>query len=241
MPLAIISICLVLSVVLKNPKWKKRLFALGLSMLLLFSNEFIANEIMRAWEVPVTPYQDIKKKYTYGILLSGAARTEVGPTDRVYILSAADRINHTVQLYKLGYISKVLISGGNGRLVTAEREADALFSLLQLMGIPAEDMLVENEARNTHESAIYVPRLLNGKATPEDCLLITSAFHMRRSRACFNKVGWHLDTFSADVHSHFRKFSPDVLFIPKIEALANWQILFKEWVGLTAYWLAGYV
>ena len=109
------------------------------------------------------------------------------------------------------------------------------------MGVPAEDMLIENEARNTHESAIYVPRLLQGRATPEECLLITSAFHMRRSRACFNKVGWKMDTFSADVHSHFRKFSPDVLFIPKIEALANWQILFKEWVGMTAYWFTGYI
>ena len=62
---------------------------MGVGLLVFFSNEFIANECMRAWEIPVTPFSEIRKTYSYGILLSGAARTEVGPTDRVYIFSSA--------------------------------------------------------------------------------------------------------------------------------------------------------
>lgn len=241
-PIVIICGCFVLSLVLRKPKWKKGFFIAGTILLLFLSNEFIANEAMRAWEIPVTPFAQIKRTYEYGILLSGATKSEVGPKDRVYIGSAADRINHTLQLYKLGYIRKVLISGGSGRLIDiGQREADELASLLQLMGIPKEDILIESESRNTHESSMVVKKMLEGITTPSECLLITSASHMRRSAACFAKAGWPVDCFSADFLSHYRTFSFDVLFIPKLEALGTWSALLKEISGYTAYWVAGYV
>lgn len=242
MPMTIISLCLVMSLILRNQRWKKWLFRVGLGLLLFMSNDFISNEFMRLWEIPVTPYAQITKHYTYGILLSGATRPGVGPDDRVYIFSSADRINHSVQLYRLGIISKILISGGSGTLIESSgKEADELATLIRLMGVPDSAIVVENESRNTHESAVNVSKMLAGKVSPDDCLLITSAFHMRRSRACFRNENWACDTFSADLRSHYRKFSPDILIVPKIEALAAWQVLFKEWIGMTAYYLAGYI
>ncbi len=241
-PLVIICGLLVLAWVLRNPRWKKRLHTVGIVMLLFFSNEFIANECMLAWEVQLTPFKNLNKTYGYGILLCGAAKSEVGPDDRVYIGSAADRINHSLQLYKMGYIKKILISGGSGRLIDiGEREADQLSSLLQLMGVPPQDLVVENSSRNTHESALEVEKLLAPISSASQCLLITSAFHMRRSAACFAKAGWPMDHFSADVYAHKRRFSFDVLFIPKLEAMGLWNLMIKEWTGYVAYWIAGYV
>jgi uncharacterized SAM-binding protein YcdF (DUF218 family) len=241
-PFLIICVCFVLSWLLKNRKWKKGFFVAGIILLLLLSNDFLANEAMLAWEIKVTPFHEIKKKYAYGVLLSGATKSQVGPADRVYVGSAADRINHTVQLYKLGYIEKVLVSGGSGRLIEiGEQEADQLASLLQLMGIPQEDILIEHESRNTHESSVAVRNMLQGVVEPSQCLLITSANHMRRSAACFAKVGWPMDCFSTDFLSHYRTYSFDVLFIPKLEALGNWTILFKEMSGYVAYRAAGFI
>ena len=137
---------------------------------------------------------------------------------------------------------KILISGGSGRLIDiGEREADELSTLLQLMAVPPEDILVESNSRNTHESAVEVKKMLLGITTPDHCLLITSANHMRRSSACFTKAGWPMDNFSVDFLSHNRKFSFDVLFIPKMEAMNNWSVLMKEWTGYVAYWIVGYV
>jgi uncharacterized SAM-binding protein YcdF (DUF218 family) len=241
-PLVIICFGLVLSVWVKNPRWKKRLLMIATVMLLFFSNEFILNEAMRAWEVKVTPFQELHQKYEFAVLLCGVAKSEVGPKDRIYIGSAADRINHTLQLYKLGFVKKILISGGSGRLIdTGDREAAELSSLLQLMGVPASDILIENNSRNTHESAVEVRNILQPITTPSQCLLVTSANHMRRSAACFEKVGWPMDQFSTDFLSHYRKFTFDVLFIPKMEAFTSWHVLLKEWVGYAAYWVAGYV
>lgn len=241
-PIVIICTCLLLSWFLRNPRWKKRFFILGTFLFIFLSNEFIVNEVMRAWEVKATPFSEIQKKYEYGVLLSGAAKMEVGPPDRVYISSAADRINHTLQLYKMGFIKKILITGGSGRLVDiGEREADQLSSLLQLMGVPQEDILTENNSRNTHESAEEVKKILQDKTIPEKCLLITSANHMRRSLGCFAKAGWPMDSFSTDFLGHYRKFTFDILFIPKIEAFSNWHVLIKEWIGYSTYWVAGYI
>lgn len=242
MPLVIICVSFLLSWFLRNLRWKKRLFLLGLLLLLFFSNEFIMNEVMRSWEIKATPFAALHKNYEYGVLLCGAAKSEVGPVDRVYIKSAADRINHAMQLYKMGYIKKVLVSGGSGRLIDiGEREADQLASLLELMGVPRKDILTENTSRNTHESAVEVKKMLEQNTIPGECILITSANHMRRSAACFRKVGWPMDTFSTDFFSHYRIFTLDVLLIPKIEALSSWHILIKEWMGYAAYWVMGYV
>ena len=221
---------------------KKILLVTGFTLLFFFSNEFIANEVMNLWEIKASPFADLPRTYTFGILLCGAAQSEVGPADRVYIRSAADRINHTLQLYKTGKIRKIIISGGSGRLVDiGTREADELASLLRLMGVPDEDMLVENSSRNTHESAVEVARILQAHTRPADCLLITSASHMRRSLATFNRAGWLCTPFATDFHGHFRRFTFDILFIPKLEALTWWQILLKEWTGYLSYWMVGYI
>jgi len=241
-PIVVICLMLAASLLLKKPVWKKRLLYGGIILLFFFSNEFIANEAMNAWEFKAIPFSQVSSTYTYGILLCGATKENAGPKDRVYIGSAADRINHTLQLYKLGLIRKIVVSGGSGALFGADNgEAEELASLLRLMGVPAEDILLESTSRNTHESGVNVKKLLEGIASPSDCLLITSASHMRRATASFSKAGWPCDPFPADFHGHFRQYKPDVLLVPKLEALMWWHILFKETTGYAAYWMAGYI
>lgn len=240
-PLVWVCLLLVASLVAKKSVWKRRLFYTAIGLLLFFSNDFIANEAMRLWEVPPTPYSEINQVYTYGILLTGVTSTDKQPDDRVYFLRGADRVIHTVDLYKRGIIQNVLVAGGSGRLITnGRKEADDIVKALELMGVPRQHILVENESRNTAESARNVKAMLAEQDTAS-VLLITSAFHMRRSEGCFTKAGIPVDVFSTDFFTHPRYFTPDVLFVPKIEALNIWQKLIKEWIGVIAYRLAGYI
>lgn len=198
---------------------------------------------MLAWEPGATPFADIKRKYEYGIVLTGVTSPERVPKDRVYFNKGADRVTHAIHLYKIGLIKKIIVSGGNGRLIDIEKpEADEIRDAMLLMGVPVSDILVENLSRNTHESAVELKKMLEPRSiNSSDCLLITSAFHMRRSIACFRKVNMEMDTFTTDFYTHKRVFTPDVLLIPRIEAMFIWQRLFKEWVGFVAYKIAGYV
>lgn len=240
MPLTLICIAFAACVFIRNAKWKKRFFWTGLFMLLFFSNEFIANEAMHAWEIETRPISSLPK-YKLAIVLTGSTYTHE-PDDRVYFSRGADRVTHTVQLYKQGYLEKILISGGSGRLVDeAEPEANKFKKAMVMMGVNENDIIIENQTRNTAESAIEVKKMLvSGGFTDKDCVLITSAFHMRRSLACYVKQGMHPDVFTTDFFSHPRDFYFDTLFIPQIDSLNIWHKLIREWVGFAAYKIVGY-
>lgn len=242
LPLTLVIFVLLAAMVLRKGRWKTPLLWTGLGMLLFFSNEFIANEFMQAWEIDAVAYHHLRP-HRLGIVLTGATIPKLEPDDRIYFQRGADRVVHTVQLFKKGLIEKILISGGSGRLIDiGEREADKFRDAMVLMGIPDSVILIENETRNTHESAVEVRKMLESlHYRDEDCLLITSAFHMRRSLACYRKVGLQLKPFTTDFYSHRTVYHFDTLFIPKIEAIMIWHKLFKEWAGFAAYRMAGYI
>ncbi|MEI9919762.1 MAG: YdcF family protein [Bacteroidota bacterium] len=241
-PLAIIGILIVAGWIVRNQRWKKILYTTAVVIFFFCSNFFIANEVTRAWETPVTPFASITKKYDYGILLTGVTKTEMKPKDRVYFSRGADRATHTLQLYKLGIIRKVIISGGSGRLDGGGvLEADDLASFLELAGMPDEDIIIENRSKNTHESAVNVGKILSKIEGPKELLLITSAFHIPRSMACFKKMGIQADAFATDPNADERSFNLGNLLLPRLEAIAMWQMLIREWIGFVAYWFAGYI
>jgi len=240
-PLVVIVLLFLSSLVIRSKVWKRRLFFTALASLLFCSNEFISNEVMRLWELPPTPFSEIRKTYEVGILLTGVTKSNFSPNDRVYFQRSSDRVTHTLQLYTLGHIKKILISGGSGTILERNKEADDLSLVLQMMGVPKEDLLIENQSDNTYQSAVAVKKMIENMYSPTECLLITSGYHMRRSRACFKKAGYDVDTFTVDFLSSTRSFTPDALLIPKIESLFVWQALTKEWAGMLAYKMAGYI
>jgi len=242
MPFILVCLCFLVSVLIRNPKLKKRFFWSGFIMLFFFSNDFIANEVMLAWEIKTKAYADMKP-HAVGIVLTGATIPLLKPKDRVYFSHGADRVIHAVQLYKLGLIKKVLISGGNGRLTDIEeREAIEFKNAMLVMGVPEQDIITESETRNTYESAVEVSKILKGLGYKDtDCLLITSAFHMRRSLACYRKAGLDVESFSTDFYAHPRNFYLTTLVIPNLDAISLWQKVIREWVGFAAYKVAGYI
>jgi uncharacterized SAM-binding protein YcdF (DUF218 family) len=242
MPFTWIVVIVIAATFTGNLKWKQRLLWTAMALLLFFSNNFLANEAMDAWEISTIAYDELPA-HTLGIVLTGSTIPNRYPEDRVYFGRGADRVTHTVQLYKLGKIRFILVSGGTGRMVTVEEpEANKFKKAMVMMGVPDSVILLENETRNTYESAVVVKPMLDSlRISGSDCLLITSAFHMRRSLACYEKAGVDIEPFTTDFYSNPRSFYPDNLLIPKLEAFLTWQKLVKEWVGMLAYKVAGYI
>lgn len=241
MPFTIVVGLLVASAFIKNLRWKKLTFRTGIILLVFFSNDFIASRVMSAWEVDAIAFSEVQQ-HKLGIVLTGATISNIVPDDRVYFSKGADRVVHTVQLYKLKLIDKILISGGSGKLIgESEPEANKFKRAMILMGVPGDDIIIENATRNTGESSLEVQRLLIELGYQEtDCLLITSAFHMRRSLAAFRKAGLELQPFSTDFYTT-NEINWQDFIIPQIDAFGKWHKLVKEWVGLVAYKMAGYV
>jgi len=156
MPFVIVCCLLIASAVVKKQPLKRKLFYVGLSLLLFCSNDFIINEVILLWEVPITPFSTMNKNYEWAILLTGVTKYDEGLlNDRVFFNRGADRVTHTVQLYKMGKVKKILVSGGSGNILIPNRkEADEVMNALLLMGVPEEDIVKETNSRNTHESSV---------------------------------------------------------------------------------------
>ena len=242
MPLTLITGTLVISYFLKSRVWKKRLQVFSIGLLILCSNPFITNQVFKWWEIPPTPIEHPTSSRTVGIVLTGVVKKEKLPHDRVYFAEGADRVTHAIQLYKAGKIQKIIISGGTGSLTQSHiREATQLREVFLMCAVPDEDLIIENQSRNTRESAVAVSEMIKKDFADSEYLLITSAFHMRRSLACFRKVGVPVTGFSTDFKTG--DYPPQIMsyIIPEPGALSKWHILIKEILGMTAYKMVGYI
>ena len=243
MPLTLVLLLLASGLLVRKKSLSKKLQAGGLVLLLFFSNQFIANQAMLAWE-PEFKMLDSLPEYELGIVLTGVTNLSKTAYDRTFFNKGADRATHAVQLYKLGKIKKILITGGQGLNPTnPNTEADLLRDFMLIAGVEAKDILIENEAKNTYQNAVFTKELLlqRGYDLQTESLLITSAFHMYRAKGCFDKVGLKTVTFPVDYYSHDPKFDLPILVYPDTSALVIWQKLFKEWLGLVMYKISGYI
>ena len=242
MPFTLIILALLAGLLLKNRVWKKRLYITGIALLLFFSNPFIIDEVMRWWEIDAVRIEDLPKTYEVAIVLGGFTLTGVELNDRINTTRSIDRLLHTLQLYREGKVQKILISGGSG-LVFSEglSEAEQTQQLLQMSLVPTEDIILEANSRNTRENALNTARIVGQKFPGQRYLLITSAYHMRRAKACFEKVGLPVDIYSTNFTTFERKFTPDVLIIPSLGAIDKWHLLIREMIGMLAYKAAGYI
>jgi uncharacterized SAM-binding protein YcdF (DUF218 family) len=239
-PIIWVIIFLLIAAFTKDKLQKKKCLYGGVGLLLLFTNSFVFDEVVRLWEVKAVAPSKIKN-YEVGILLGGMSVYDQ-ELDRVQFYRGGDRLMQTIELYKTGKIKKIIFTGGSGRLLHPEmKEGIYLKRYLLYLGVPESDFLIESESNNTHENAVFTKTLLDQKKIAGDFLLITSAFHMRRSLACFEKVGIKTTPYSTDRYAGSRKFEFDFLFIPNASAMNDWNVLIHEIVGYVSYKIMGYV
>lgn len=241
MPIVWITAILLFAIFTKNHKRRMNGIITALVLLLFFSNDFIINEAFLCWEKEPVSIASLQN-YQTGIVLTGITHSEKASNDRVYFSKGADRLLHTVQLYQLGKIKKILITGGSGNLIDKNTlpEADQLKSVFLFCGVSPLDIIIENKSRNTYENAIFSKKTIDSLHIQGENLLITSAFHMRRAKDCFKRSGLPVDEYPVDFNTRDRTFSPDKLIIPSESALAKWSVLIHEVIGYLVYKLVGY-
>lgn len=224
----------------KRERRRKKCFLWALGLLLFFSNSFIFDECVRLWEVPATKYADLKV-YDAGIVLGGISVYDED-FQRAQFNRGVDRLIQAVELYKRGVIKKIIFTGGSGRILHPEmKEGNYINRYLYYFGVPKKDFLIESESQNTHENALDTKYLLEKEKISGNYLLITSAFHMRRSVECFSTVGITAEPYSTDRYAGPRKFEFDHLFIPNSSTMNDWNNLIHEIVGYIIYKSAGYI
>jgi uncharacterized SAM-binding protein YcdF (DUF218 family) len=226
----------------RKPRTGKFLLRKGIILSLILTNPFIIDRLLSWWEVTPYPSNQLTEVYDAGILLGGSMKYYDETSQRpVYSLSA-DRLLQTLALYREGKIRKIILTGGSGQmLVPHHRESQYVREVLLGGGVKEDDILIENESRNTYENAKMTAELIREKNIDGKFLIITSAFHMRRTVACFKKAGLDAAEFPVDPKAVPFHPSPYRTVMPDPFAFVLWNQLVHEWVGMGAYKVAGYI
>ncbi len=228
----------ILSFLAKTRKYRRIFFFTAIGVLWFFSNAFIYSTVLRAWEIRPVEKASLEDQYEYGVVLGGMASFDED-YDRLFFHESVDRLMQLLDLYFEGRIDKIVIAGGNPNIVFKERkESLAIRDYLVKMGIPSGDILVEDESRNTYENAANTAELLG--ADGRKIILVTSGFHVRRAKACFEGVGFEVDAYPAHIVSGVGVFNPATLIVPYSGVFGAWNMLFKEIIGYLVYDIRGY-
>jgi len=150
-------------------------------------------------------------------------------------LGGADRLIQAAALARRYPEARILFTGGSANLIaTGAKEADQAAELLVSLGVARDRLILERQARNTYENAVFSRALVMPKPG-ERWLLVTSAYHMPRSVGLFRKAGFPVEPYPVD----WRVTNMWDFEIFAVQGLRRTDIAVREWVGLVAYRLRG--
>lgn len=224
-------------------QWKtKFLFFLICLFLYLSSSSYVANALVTGLEKDYPPVSlEEVPNAEVAIVLGGMIQTISSVKARPELSDSADRITDAIRLYRAGKVKKILFTGGSGLLLSDEyREANLAKSLLIDLGVKESDIILENNSRNTYENAVETKKIIEEKNF-QSYILVTSAFHMKRSVGCFRKQNLEVIPFPTDYRSFQMDSGAFELYLPSAGYLDTTTFAIKEWVGYWVYRAKSYL
>lgn len=244
MPISLITITLVWGIITKSLKLKKLLLLTSLGIILIMGNSTLVNWGYHLWETP-PPVSPFAQRYDVGIIISGGMMmNRMSAQEQIFTGKTADRFLQPLRMYKRGLLKKIIISGGDVSINPLSNEHDSETAktqqILVELGVKPEDILLETKARNTRENALYCTQIIRSFPEIKTSILFTSAFHGRRAISCFQKAGLNTTLYSCAIRAVDIGYTPDTLFIPSEQALAEAYQLIHEIIGYYVYKAMGY-
>ncbi len=238
-PLMWIVVLLLVGILSKNQNRKKKLIAIALVAMVVFTNPFIFRVVAKKYETPALVLRP-GQQFEAGILLGGFVSYNV-KENRATFNPASDRFIQTALLYKNQHINKIIIAAGNGYVAKHDFQ-EAIFAkehLVQL-GVPAEAIFTDPLSRNTYENAMNTKKIFDSLQITGPSLLISSALHLPRAKKLFSKQRLSVIPYSCDfiTQNISNNFWDDYL-LPSSMALSHWDHLIKELTGTLVHTIQG--
>lgn len=220
--------------------WGVRLCWAALGVMLLQGWQLPPDALLRQLEAkyPGPGPTSSLQGYAGIVLLGGALESgHIWQTHgQVALNSAAERMTAPIALLRQYPHLRVLFTGGEGELVSSGMtEAERAKIFFDSMGVPAQQMIYESASHTTYENAILSAKV-PGVDPTQRWLLLTSAFHMPRAMALFQKAGWNVTPYPVDFRT---AGDTGWMSFSLVGGAEKWQMVLHEWAGLLAYRLAG--
>ncbi len=172
------------------------------------------------------------------IVLGGAVNGEASQARGQTIFDEGERMTEAVLLAQRYPKARIIFTGGNGLLaLEASTEAPEAKRFLTEFGVDPARITLERKSLNTDENARFTAELVHpGRA--QRWLLVTSAYHMTRSMALFEKAGFNVIAYPVAYRTMGAGEHRQWVFDPA-RNLRTFELAMHEWIGLAAYWVTG--
>lgn len=249
-PLGLACILMVVALVMwwRRSRWVPFPISLALMVLLLASNNWVANGLVKSLEWQQLPPKTLPTADAI-VILGGATKSAFPPRPGVDLSEAGDRVFYGAQLYREGKAPIVISSGGRvaWRGGGPSESAD-MAQILNTVGVPSSAILQDPTSLNTYQNAVNVKKIMQARGIRR-ILLVTSAMHMPRSLRIFQRQGIDAipaptDFLVSQQEIEEPNSSPQAIVLslmPDTERLDRTTRALKEYIGMVVYRLRGWL
>ncbi len=247
-PLGLCLFLIVLALIFRNrANLSRNLLLLLIAVIFISGNRWVATKAVQSLEWQHLPPAEIPQADAI-VTLGGGHRHQDWPRLIAEVGEAGDRYLLAGHLQQEGYADTIIVSGGIIYQFGYENsEAQAILSVLKMLGVDEESVILEERSTNTYENAVETRKIVEEQGF-EKILLVTSALHMPRALALFEKQGLDVVAIPTDYSiTEFElnqivdpTFATVLLFIvPDVEYMAINSRVIREYIGIAVYRMLG--
>ena len=188
---------------------------------------------MQNLEQPYKPIPITSIKENDAIVVLSGMLHQVGDENyNTYEFSDPDRFFGGLDLIKENKSDKIIFTAGQLPWTDNwEPEGLILKNKAISLGVPQAKILVTENVKNTYEESVAVTKLIPNNSS---LILVTSAFHMHRSKYLFENQGFKVIPFPVDFKTSNTKLSI-LSFLPNIGSIGGTSLYIRENIGRLYY------
>jgi uncharacterized SAM-binding protein YcdF (DUF218 family) len=197
------------------------------------TKDLLLRPLERSFSPPTK--EEIMEADAYVYLCGG--QNETAPTVDGLGELAGDSLVRLFGTYRLYQIKRkpVILSGGV--ILNRGPEAEIAKKTLVLLGVKPGDLAVETKSKDTNENARYVAAMCAEKGLKR-IVLVTNAYHMRRSLLLFNRYFEKVTPYPCGYYSQNLPYNY-LSYIPAMENIEAITRAAREYMGILFYTISG--
>ena len=222
----------------RRQKAGKIIVSIGVVILIAFGYGAASDILLRPLEYKYPPMTDMSAvlDIEWVVVLSGGSSSDahLPITGRLSHASLV-RLVEGIRIHRKLLKSKLILSGGGAFNTIAE--AKSMADVAVALGMNDEEIVLESESRDTKDQARLIRKIVGDNRF----VLVTSASHMPRSIALFEKRGMHpIPAPIGHKVKERQRFTP-AMFFPSAGRIAKVEHAFYEYLGLVWAKLRGQI
>jgi vancomycin permeability regulator SanA len=167
------------------------------------------------------------------IIIESGLRDDLGKADIALVLGSkvdpdgtpspclSSRLDRTLELYRAGYFTSILVSGGIGK--EGYDEATVMRDYLISHGVPRDRVIKDNQGATTYISAKNTLKLFRQEKL-QSVLVVSQFFHLPRARLALKRFG-----ISTVYSAHARMFFWKDIYSTPREVFAYISYFFRNY------------